>query len=165
MDVFMILSSFLLSLLISCASEDTVKVYNNSPTVVITSHSSGESFQDGYEVTFQAQVQDDNHESSTLTVQWSSNTRVLCPEQSPTSDGVSQCTVALEEDESLVRVQVTDPEDAAAIAELTVNVEPTFAPTVQIQSPTAQGLYYSDQLILFSAVIEDNEDSSSDLSY
>ena len=161
----MMSSSFLISLLVSCASEEAVKVYNSSPTVVITSHSNNETFQDGYEITFQAQVQDDNHESSTLSIQWSSDVRTLCPAQVPTSDGISQCSVVLEEGESIVRVQVTDPEDAAAIAEVTVNVEPTFAPTVQIQSPTAQGLYYSDQLILFSAIIEDSEDASSELTY
>ena len=103
--------------LLVCASEEAVKVYN-SPTVTITSHSGTEVFQDGYAVNFQAQVQDDNHESSLLNVVWSSNTRTLCPASPPTADGISHCQAALEEGESIVRVQVTDPEDAAAIAEL-----------------------------------------------
>ena len=149
----------------ACASEEAVKVYNSTPTVTITSHSETGEFQDGYTVNFQAQVQDDNHEKTSLEVVWSSNTRTLCPASPPTADGVSQCQVALEEGESLVRVQVTDPEGAAAIAELNVTVEPTFAPTVEILSPTVQGLYYSDQLILLSAQIADNEDASSELSY
>ena len=50
----------------ACASEEAVKVQNNAPTVTITSHSGTVSLQDGYEVTFQAQVQDDNHTASTL---------------------------------------------------------------------------------------------------
>ena len=102
---------------LACASEEAVKVYNSTPTVTITSHSGTEVFQDGYTVNFQAQVQDDNHETSSLEVVWSSNTRTLCPASPPTADGVSQCQVALEEGESIVRVQVTDPDDAAAIAE------------------------------------------------
>ena len=155
----------LIILLTACASEEAVKVYNSTPTVTIISHSEGAVFQDGYEVTFQAQVQDDNHENSSLAVDWSSNSRILCPENAPTSDGVSQCTVSLEEGESTVRVQVTDPEDSAAIAEINVEVEATFAPTVEILSPVAQGLYYSDQIILFSARILDTEDASSDLVY
>ena len=151
--------------LVACASEEAVKVYNNTPTVTIVSHSGSEVFQDGYEINFQAQVQDDNHENSSLEVVWSTGVRTLCPPSPPTADGISQCRVALEEGESVVRVQVTDPEDAASIAEINISVEATFAPTVDILSPTAQGLYYSDQLMLFSAQIADNEDASSDLTY
>ena len=100
-----------------------------------------------------------------LRVQWSTDVRTLCETEAPTTDGVSQCRTTLQEGESLIRVQVTDPEGAAAIAEINVTVEETLAPTVDILSPTAQGLYYSDELILFSALLQDNEDSPSDLSY
>ena len=161
----MLFTPMLIQLLVSCASEETVKVFNNTPTVVITSHSSGEIFQDGYEVRFQAQVQDDNHDSSTLEVQWNSDTRTLCEPQAPASDGISQCTVTLQEGESIIRAQVTDPEGAAAIGEISIEVEATSAPTVQITSPSTTGLYYSDQLILFSANIQDTEDAPSDLTY
>ena len=53
----------------ACDSEDTLKVYNTDPTAVITSHSDGEEFLEGYEITFVGQVQDDNHAASSLTVQ------------------------------------------------------------------------------------------------
>ena len=149
----------------ACASEESVKVYNNAPTVTITSHSGTVSLQDGYEVTFQAQVQDDNHAASALLVKWDSDTRSLCAEQAPTSDGTSQCRISLTEEESIVRVQVIDPEGSAAIQEITVEVNPTTAPTVSILSPMTQGIYYSDQLILFAAQVEDNEDSPSELTY
>ena len=161
----MLFTPMLIQLLVSCASEETVKVFNNTPTVVITSHSSGEIFQDGYEVRFQAQVQDDNHDNSTLEVQWNSDVRTLCEPQPPASDGVSQCTVILQEGESIIRAQVTDPEGAAAIGEISIEVEATSAPSVQITSPTTTGLYYSDQLILFSANIQDTEDAPADLTY
>ena len=45
-------------MVLACASEEAVKVYNNSPTVTITSHAGTEVFQDGYTVNFQAQVQE-----------------------------------------------------------------------------------------------------------
>jgi len=161
----MLFTPMLIQLLFSCASEEAVKVFNNTPTIVITSHSSGEIFQDGYEVRFQAQVQDDNHENSMLEVQWNSDTRTLCEPQAPTSDGISQCTVVLQEGESIIRAQVSDPEDAAAIGEISIEVEATSAPTVQINAPISTGLYYSDQLILFSASIQDSEDAPADLVY
>ena len=161
----MLPTSLLLHLLISCASEEAIKVHNSTPSITIISHSSGTILQDGYEIRLQAQVHDDNNESSSLSVQWTSNTRTLCPAETPTLDGVSLCIIAIEEGESLIRAQVTDPEGAAAIAEISIEVEPTFAPSVQIISPTTNGLYYSDQLILFSAHIQDTEDASADLSY
>ena len=156
----------LLFILSACTrSEEAVKVHNSAPTIVITSHSDGETFQDGYNVLFLAQVQDDNHETASLNVGWYSDIRTLCPEQAPTFDGISQCDIALEEGESVVRVQVTDPENSAAIASIDVEVEATFSPTVEIISPQAQGLYYADQHILFSATIQDSEDPASDLIY
>ena len=58
--------------------------HKTSHTVVITSHSSGEIFQDGYEVRFHyGTATDDNHDNSTLEVQWnSSSTDALCEPQS-----------------------------------------------------------------------------------
>ena len=156
---------FFFILFSACASEEAVKVYNSTPTVTITSHSDGEVLQDGYDVLFQAQVQDDNHEASSLKVSWSSNVRTLCPEEVPTADGVSQCQVSLESGENSIRVQVTDPEGSAAIDELSFELQQTFAPTIEVISPVTQGLYYSDTLILFSAQIQDVEDDPSELIY
>ena len=133
-------TAFILMLVTACSSEEAIKIHNSIPTVTITSHSVEETFQDGYEVIFQARVGDENHELSSLEVAWNSDQRSLCTPQAPTTDGVSQCKIALEEGESIVRVQVTDPDNAAAIAEINVEVEATFAPTVEIVSPAAQGL-------------------------
>ena len=151
--------------LIGCASEEAVKVYNNAPSAIITSHSSGEEFLSGYSNSFQAQVQDENHGAAELSVVWSTNQGVLCEVQNPSVDGVSACNASLQEGDTFVRVQVTDPEGEAAIAEIAVDVAPSFAPTVTIISPNAQDRYYSDQLVLLSAQIHDEEDASSDLSY
>lgn len=156
---------FVFLFLIGCASEEAVKVYNSAPSATITSHSSGEAFLSGYIHSFQAQIQDENHSADQLTVVWSTNQGILCADQNPSIDGVSGCNAALGEGDAFVRVQVTDPEGEAAIAEIAVEVTPSFAPTVTILSPNAQDRYYSDQLILLSAQIQDEEDASSDLSY
>jgi len=152
-------------LFLSCASEESVKVHNSNPTVTITSHSETEIFQAGYEILFQAQVQDDNDDTASLLVEWNTDQRTLCSAVSPTLDGATQCQATLAEGEQFVRVQVVDPEGAAGLDEVSITVEPTFAPTVDITSPTVQGLYYSDQLILFSATIQDEEDSPLELQY
>ena len=91
---------FVFLLALSCTSEEAVKVHNSVPTVTITSHTGDELFQDGYSVMFLAQVQDDNHDNGSLNVGWYSDVRTLCEEQTPTIDGVSQCSTSLEEGES-----------------------------------------------------------------
>ena len=151
--------------LLGCASEEAVKVYNSAPSATITSHSSGEDFLSGYSYSFQAQIQDENHSADELVVVWSSDQGILCEEQNPSIDGASVCTASLQEGDTFVRVQVTDPEGEAAIAQIEAEVAPSFAPTVSILSPNAQERYYSDQLLLLSAQIQDAEDASSDLSY
>lgn len=149
----------------ACTTEKTVAVYNNPPTASITSHSDGVELQAGYEVLFQANVGDGNHEMNELSVTWSSNTRTLCEAQNPTIDGTSVCAISLEEDENLVRIQVVDPENETALDEISLSIIPTFAPTIEITSPVVTGIYYSDQLTLLSAVLQDNEDAAEDLSY
>ena len=153
------------ALLIACESEEAVKVFNNAPTATITSHTNGEVFQDGYAVTFVAQIQDGNHENADLQVVWTTNQRTLCPTQAPSDGGISQCDTSLIEGENVVRVQVTDPEGEAIVEEIEVQVDPTFAPNVEIFSPTGTESYYSDQLVLLSARIQDNEDAPAELSY
>jgi len=98
-------------------------------------------------------------------VTWSTDTRELCAATTPNVDGSTSCRAALESGETQISLQVTDPEGAAAIASISVQVLETEAPTIELLSPMTDGAYYSDQLILFSAMIGDNEDAPEDLSY
>ena len=72
----------------------------------------------------------------------------------PLDDGTTTCKVALEEGETIVRVQVTDPQGASGLASLDVNVIPTLAPQVDIFSPISTETYYTEELILFSADVQ-----------
>ena len=122
-------------LLIACDSEESIKVYNSNPVPLITSHSDGETFLEGYEISFQASISDDNHDANELTVSWLSDTRTLCPAAPLEVDGSSICRISLEEGETQVRVQAADPEGASGVDSIGVNVTPTFAPAVEILSP------------------------------
>ena len=99
-----------LFLLMSCASEEAVKVYNSNPEVTIISHSEGADLFAGYEVTFMATTSDTNHTSAEIDVTWSTDQRTLCLDVTPEVDGSVRCTASLEEGESEIRVQSTDPE-------------------------------------------------------
>ncbi len=158
-------SSLLLALLIGCTSEEKVTSYNSNPEATIVSHSATETFLEGYEITFQATVSDTNHANSELSVKWSTDQREVCPPQAPQTDGTTVCTVRLEEGETQIIAQVTDPEGASGIAQVDFTVTPSLAPEVTINSPIADERYYTDNQILFSANITDEEDPSSSLQY
>ena len=160
--------SFILpcSLLFACASsEEGIKIYNSTPTATITSHTDGTEFLESTLYTFVGQVSDDNHTSADLVVIWSSDTRELCLESSPNANGESSCQVMLDPTETKVQLQVTDPEGVAAMASIDVVVQESDAPTIELLSPTTEDAYYSDQLIPFSAVINDREDEPAELLY
>lgn len=158
---YILLSAFGLG----CASEKAITTYNNPPTASITSHSDGAELYEGVVVNLIGQVADTNHAESDLLVRWSSDVRELCPETNASADGAVSCQVSFEEGEQEIRLQVIDPEGEAVISTTSITVIPTQAPTVEILSPTIDGGYYSDQLILFSALITDEEDGADDLSY
>ena len=83
----------------------------------------------------------------------------------PESDGLVQCVVEITGGMTELRLQVQDPQNAAGVASISVSVEETAAPTAEIVSPSPSDTYYSDQLILFSALIQDAEDDPVDLVY
>ena len=56
------------------------------------------------------------------------------------------------------KVVVVEPEIAIEVAD-------TLAPTAAILSPTADGAYYSDQLVLFQGQISDPEQAAEELEF
>ena len=73
------------------------------------------------------------------------------------------CDITFAAEDTNVIAEVRDPAGAGGRAEISVLVVPTDAPTAQILSPTQNSNHYSDQLIHFSGVIGDNEDTLEDL--
>lgn len=87
------------------------------------------------------------------------------PRLQPESDGRVTCTSSLFATDTQLRLEVTDPEGAAAVASISLVVEETQAPEIEIISPSMNGSYYSDIPIFFSALISDAEDSPNSLQY
>ena len=150
-------------ILLACESEKAIQAYNSNPEATITSHSDGALLPTGTEIVFAARVSDANHGAEELTVLWKSDARTLCEEETVDPSGEVLCTVVLEEDDSTIIVQVTDPEGASGIDSLDLTLETNSPPIVEITSPVATGSYYSQDLILFSAVVSDDQDSPEDL--
>ncbi|MEC7985941.1 MAG: hypothetical protein VX278_12315, partial [Myxococcota bacterium] len=156
---------FLFLLSIACGSEKGVTSYNATPEATITSHTNASQVQEGYEVALQGIVTDANHSAGELSVTWSSDQRELCAPQSPQNDGVTLCRTTLQSDESEIRLLVVDPESASSLASIQLEVLPTEVPIAEILAPQADGNYYSDIPISFSARILDAEDPSEELSF
>ena len=84
-----------LFLLAACDSDESMKVFNELPTVNITSHSEGATSQDGYTETFRAALSDPNHETSDLRAQWYLNSEVVCEWLVPDETGTSMQLVVI----------------------------------------------------------------------
>lgn len=163
-------SSLIISLiLVGCPGGtgpvDPGKPFNVAPEGSITSPSDGEEFTEGIQ-RFQAVVSDGNHEWDELTISWKldDNTSPVegCAELT-TTDGTVFCDIYLTEENTKAVMQVTDPNGEAAIDEVTFTVTATIPPTAEITSPEDGSTYYANQLIDFTGVVSDTEDTVTDL--
>ncbi|MEC7984965.1 MAG: SUMF1/EgtB/PvdO family nonheme iron enzyme [Myxococcota bacterium] len=151
----------LMTLVAACGSETTPKTFNDLPTITITT---GETdFDEGDVAIFRAQVGDSNHSLSDLSVIWYLDDEIACDWTSVDALGESSCEIEFVEGASAVRAQVVDPQGGAGQDSVTVAVAVSQPPVVQIISPVPSGVYRSDELIQFDAVIYDAEESASSL--
>ena len=149
---------------LACTGESVLEKQENvAPSVLIVSHSDGVAVQDGYIENFRATVSDENDVYGDLLIAWYVGDEVVCDWAAASPAGDSLCEIVFTEGDSSVIVEVRDPQGAGGRAELTVEVLPTEAPIIELLTPDSGGSYYSDQLIQFSALVSDLEDSAEDL--
>ncbi|MEC8276542.1 MAG: hypothetical protein VX026_02420, partial [Myxococcota bacterium] len=115
-------------------------------------------------MTLRGSASDANHSYDQLTATWYSGSEIICEATVPESDGTVQCDTTLVLTESEVSLEVKDAGNAMGSDTVTLTVVPTAAPDAMIITPESSGMYYSDQLITFSGVVTDEEDSSNLLS-
>lgn len=151
-----------LALLAAC-SDSGLKKVNSSPTASITSHADGDTVREGYLTTLRGVVGDSNHAIDTLSVTWLIDGQVVCPTAAPDTTGVVGCELDIETGAGVVVLEVSDPEGASANARVTLDVQPTDAPSAVLDSPETGGRYYSDQPIPLLGRVGDTEDAVADL--
>ena len=148
----------------ACGGENVIESkQNTAPVVVIASHSPDAEILEGYTETFRATVSDDDNEFEELSVAWYVGETIVCDWETVNPAGESYCDIVFNEEDSNVIAEVRDPQGAGGRAEIDVVIVPTQAPEVEILTPTQNGNQYSNELILFSAQISDNEDFPADL--
>ncbi|MGC6507368.1 MAG: hypothetical protein ACON4U_03085 [Myxococcota bacterium] len=151
---------FVLLFISGCVSDATVeKISNKIPSIVITSHEDGSEFLEGVSSQFRAQATDDDDLGETLMVTWYVDDEVVCDSALAEADGSSFCDIAFGPEATRVIVNVSDPNNGGASDEISIVVTPTDAPAVSIIAPQNGSVFYSDQLIEFSALVSDNEDA------
>ena len=148
----------------ACSSDNVIKKQENiAPTILIVSHSDGAEVKDGFAESFRATVSDDDNEFEELTVAWYVGENIVCDWEPATSSGESTCDVVFVEGDNSIIAEVRDVQGSGARFELSIEVQPTEAPIVELLTPLSTENHYSDQLIQFSALVSDAEDSSEDL--
>ena len=157
-----VLSLASLALLCGCP-DNNLGAINATPEATILSHQAGDSLYEGYTVTFLGSVSDADHPADNLRVSWYLGGAPLCTGLMPGSDGSTSCQAVVEGDDGLLSLQVQDPKNAVGTDSVELLIVPNDAPTAEIVSPEASGVYTSDELITFEGVVADTEDSSEDL--
>ncbi len=152
-----------LTLLAACTPDGGLTKFNSEPAAAITSPADGDEVRDGTSLALRGSASDANHAAAELTARWFMDDVEACA-GTPAADGTTTCDVTVPEADTLtVRLEVTDPEGAAASDSITLTVTPDATPTATIASPTADGVYYSDQLVTLRATVDDAEDAADTL--
>jgi hypothetical protein len=157
-------SIFPLTVLAMACQDSKVTKFNANPTATITSHSDGDTVREGIPEILRGQVGDPDHGIGTLEVQWTVGETLVCTDSVPDEDGLVDCEASFDLGEGgQALLAVSDPDGGSGTARITLDVQATDAPTAAITSPTADGVYYSDQLITFQGTVSDTEDATEDL--
>ncbi len=147
---------------LTCTSSITYKV-GSRPEITLVSPESGETYNEGAEIAFEAQVSDADDTASSLAISWESSLDGVVSTQGADSKGLATFgvdTLSTGEHELTVTVEDDDGLDASATRSFTVNAVPT-APTVSISPDPASS---SDDLTA-SASGSTDPDGSGSISY
>jgi hypothetical protein len=144
-------------------SDTGFTTFNANPDAEITSHGDGQELLEGYTESFWGAVSDSDNSAEELSAAWYLDDEVACEAAAPLDLGLTLCDIQIPADATEVSLVVQDPDNAAGSARVSFTVISTDSPQVEILSPMADGVYYSDQKITFEAVVSDGEDAAADL--
>ena len=147
-----------------CGTDNGITRFNAAPEAMITSHAEGESVEARVMVTLRGYGSDPDDDQPRLLATWTADGAEICPPTAPADDGLSTCVTSFDAEGAVtVHLEVVDPGGRAAVAAVGLEVVATEPPQVELQAPLADGIYYSNELVPFQAVVSDAEDAASDL--
>ena len=139
---------------IMACSDKVVSVYNQEPTISISSHADGDSISAGVATTFQAVVGDLNHDLSLLGVRWLSPSGEVCANTAPDASGESSCIYTPTQADIWIRAQVVDPDGALGEDQVDFNVLSNTAPIISILTPQTNAQLTEGEMVLFQAMVK-----------
>ncbi len=147
---------------LGCGDTGVTK-HNAEPTATITSHADGDTVREGEEETLRGVIGDTDGDPDELTFSWYVGGTSVCEDTVPDDYGMVTCIHSFGAGDGEVVLEVSDAAGATASDRVTLDVQPTDAPTAVITSPEAAGVYYEGQLITFAGLIGDAEDAAAAL--
>lgn len=145
-------------LALAACSDAGVTKFNSAPTAELRSHASGDTVREGEPETLRGVVGDPNHSLEDLAVSWLVDGEEVCPGSVPDGTGLVTCAHAFAPTGGELVLEVRDPAGGSGSDRALLGVVPTDAPLADIASPTAEGVYYADQLIPLEGTVSDAED-------
>lgn len=156
-------SSIVVLLLAGCEIDGGLTKHNAEPTATIVDPLDGAAILEGTTVSLAGVVGDGDSEAIDLDVSWRISGASACPEAAPDAAGNTWCDFVMTDANADITLTVVDPSGGTANDSITLLATPDQSPTVSIESPTADGHYYSDQLVTFRGTVGDVEDAPESL--
>ncbi len=163
--------SLLTILLLSMGCQEaSIGTRNATPTVTITSHFDDDQVVEGIPFTTRATAGDADNSADTLVAKWFAGGDLVCQNEAPDEEGLTECEITLWADSDPPRIQVEVRDNRNASASHAVDLEVLEqatggdAPHVEIQEPSDGGLSGQGEPITFRGVVSDLQDSATDLS-
>ncbi len=156
----------LLPLITLGCSDQKLGVVSRPPAVTITAPTPGTVFYEGQNIEFQALVEpyDSGEDVTSITHRWVSGNETLCEDEPVNADGYGECdaifsVVGLK----TVQVTVTDQRRDRAQATVEIEIVDNTPPDIEILSPDEDDWFATDELVVFEALVSDQEEDPQNL--
>ena len=150
------------------SGSDTCAPGNMPPFAYITSHDDGAVVLDGETETYKALVGDPDDDLSDLTVNWYVDGELVCEDAPVDADGQTECDITAAGPNSVIRVEVTDPdgytdEDVVLVVDPGDGTPANTPPTCEITAPPTGSSGNLGETVELRGVVGDAEDAPEDL--
>lgn len=158
--------ALVVTLLLAGCAEATFQSINKPPDASITSHGDGDTVLEGA-ITLAAVVTDDGDEAAIKTLWQIDGVPAVCVggSASVVADGqlLLSCTAELDPGLYQVSVVATDADGSSTTAGIGLQVVASAAPTVKINLPQVDGVYFIDEAVPLDGEVSDDEDHPNQL--
>ncbi len=145
--------------LAGCGHDDGLTRFNSEPDAEILAPTDGATLAEGATVTLRGAASDANDAAAELLARWFVEDTEVCAAAAPAADGTATCAITLPPGPTLsVRLEVVDPDGAAASDEVRVAVTTDAAPLATITGPAEGSMWYADEPVLLEGRVSDAED-------